>query len=126
MSDSKTHKTGPATSMGFETVADMPKERKARPSTVRDVAKEAGVSLATVSRVVNGVEVVSGKTRTKVLSAISSLRYYPNVHASELGRSNGGIARNRVVRVGALSGTKRAQTSHPKTDAQKEERAKTR
>ena len=41
--------------------------------TIYDVAKEAGVSLATVSRVINGCNVVKGPTRDKVQAAIESL-----------------------------------------------------
>jgi hypothetical protein len=63
--------------------------------TVRDVARLAGVSTATVSRVTNGASNVSCDARTKVLAAISKLRYRPNAHAAELGRANAGIRRNR-------------------------------
>ena len=63
--------------------------------TVKDVARLAGVSTATVSRVTNGACNVSSETRTKVVSAISRLKYSPNAHASELGRANAGIRRNR-------------------------------
>jgi LacI family transcriptional regulator len=61
--------------------------------TSKDIAKLAGVSTATESRVVNGAENVFCKTRTKVLSAISRMQYYPNAHAAALGRANGGIPR---------------------------------
>lgn len=88
-------------------------KRNTRPSTVRDVARMAGVSHATVSRVVNGSGSISHKTRTKVLNAVSSLQYYPNAHAAELGRANGGIARKRVVQADALSTSTRGQRSHP-------------
>jgi len=63
--------------------------------TLRDVAQLAGVSTATVSRVMNGAESVSSHTRSKVLSAISKLKYSPDVHAVELGRGKGGIPRKR-------------------------------
>ena len=65
-------------------------------TTIRDVAKSAAVSTATVSRVVNGTGNVSGETRTRVLIAISSLQYYPNAHAAELGRARGsGLPQSR-------------------------------
>ena len=70
-------------------------EASAASCTVKDVARLAGVSTATVSRVTNGACNVSNKTRTKVVSAISRLKYSPNAHASELGRANAGIRRNR-------------------------------
>ena len=46
--------------------------------TIYDVAKEADVSLATVSRVINGSEVVREDTRMKVQEAIEKLGYKPN------------------------------------------------
>src|SRR5579863_5574656 len=58
-------------------------------TTIKDVADLAAVSTATVSRVVNGTGNVSGETRTRVLTAISTLQYYPNAHAAELGRTRG-------------------------------------
>ena len=52
--------------------------------TIYDVAKEAGVSLATVSRVINGSNVVKGPTRDKVQEAIEKLGYKPNAIAQGL------------------------------------------
>ena len=52
--------------------------------TIYDVAKDAGVSLATVSRVINGSEVVKGPTRTKVEASIEKLGYKPNAIAQGL------------------------------------------
>lgn len=52
--------------------------------TIADVAKYAGVSTATVGRVVGGYGTVSIKTRERVMSAISSLGYSPNVVAQGL------------------------------------------
>lgn len=46
--------------------------------TVQDVAKKAGVSVATVSRVLNHSDKVSPKTREKVLQAIEELGFKPN------------------------------------------------
>jgi LacI family transcriptional regulator len=48
------------------------------PSTVRAVAKLAGVSPMTVSRVINNAESVAEETRQKVLRAIAALDYVPN------------------------------------------------
>jgi LacI family transcriptional regulator len=76
-----------------------PTGQKAVSSTVKDVARMAGVSTATVSRVVNGAPNVSGATRTKVLIAVSRLQFRPNEHAAQLGRANAGTARKRVVGV---------------------------
>ena len=63
--------------------------------TLRDVARTAGVSTATASLVINWAENVTDHTRYKVLSAISRLKYIPDVHAAELRRGKGGIPRNR-------------------------------
>ena len=52
--------------------------------TIYDVAKEAGVSLATVSRVINGSDVVKAPTREKVEAAINKLGYKPNAIAQGL------------------------------------------
>ena len=46
---------------------------------IHKVAKEAGVSVATVSRVLNESPSVSDKTRTKVKSVIEQLNYEPNM-----------------------------------------------
>lgn len=53
-------------------------------STLKDVAKHAGVSVSTASRVVNGKEYVSEQTREKVLQAIRELDYQPNLIAQSL------------------------------------------
>lgn len=52
--------------------------------TIYDVAKDAGVSLATVSRVINGSDVVKGPTKTKVEASIDKLGYKPNAIAQGL------------------------------------------
>ena len=55
--------------------------------TIYDVATEAGVSLATVSRVINGSNVVRPKTRDKVLETIQRLDFKPNQIARGLATS---------------------------------------
>ena len=52
--------------------------------TIRDVAKKAGVSVMTVSRVINGKRNVKESTRKKVLKAIEELGYVPNSIARSL------------------------------------------
>ena len=52
--------------------------------TIYDVAREAGVSMATVSRVVNGNKNVKENTRKKVLEVIDRLDYRPNAVARGL------------------------------------------
>ena len=53
--------------------------------TIYDVSEQAGVSIATVSRVLNGSANVSEKTRQKVLDVIDSSGYTPNAFARGLG-----------------------------------------
>ncbi len=53
-------------------------------TTIKDVAKQAGVSPATVSRVVNGQPYVTDDVRNRVLDAIQSLNYHPNRVAQRL------------------------------------------
>ena len=53
-------------------------------ATIVDVAREAGVSVATVSRVVNGNYPVKPETKVAVSAAIEKLHYVPNVQAREL------------------------------------------
>ncbi len=52
--------------------------------TIRDVARAAGVSIATVSRVFNGSSRVSEETRKAVRAAASKLDYWPNSAARSL------------------------------------------
>lgn len=53
-------------------------------ASIKDVAKEAGVSIATVSRVLNDVDVVNEETKKKVQEAIKKLGYRPNIVARSL------------------------------------------
>jgi DNA-binding LacI/PurR family transcriptional regulator len=53
--------------------------------SIREVAKRAGVSTATVSRVVNGTAPVDARTEKRVRLAIARTGYYPNTHARTLG-----------------------------------------
>jgi len=57
---------------------------------MREVARRAGVSLATVSRVLNNTEYISEETRRRVLAAVREFNYFKNVHARRLatGRSD--------------------------------------
>ncbi len=55
-------------------------------NTIRDVAKKAGVSLKTVSRVLNDEPMVSEDTRARVQHVIAQLEYVPNISAQRLAR----------------------------------------
>ncbi|MFC4737578.1 catabolite control protein A [Bacillus daqingensis] len=63
--------------------------------TIYDVAREAGVSMATVSRVVNGNPNVKPTTRKRVMEAIERLGYRPNAVAR-------GLASKRTTTVGVI------------------------
>ena len=56
-------------------------------STIYAVADRAGVSIATVSRVLRGTAAVAPRTRDRVLSAATELRYVPSGAASQLASS---------------------------------------
>lgn len=53
-------------------------------TTMKDVAKIAGVSTATVSHVINGTRNVSDEVRVRVLDAMAQIKYRPNVLARGL------------------------------------------
>lgn len=63
--------------------------------TIYDVAEQAGVSMATVSRVVNGNPNVKAATRKKVMKVIEELDYRPNAVAR-------GLASKRTTTVGVI------------------------
>jgi LacI family transcriptional regulator len=64
-------------------------------ATIYDVAREAGVSMATVSRVMNGNPNVKPATRQKVLNAMEALEYRPNAVAR-------GLASKKTTTVGVI------------------------
>lgn len=69
--------------------------REEKTVTISTVAKEAGVSMATVSRVVNGNPNVKPATRKKVLEVIDRLDYRPNAVAQ-------GLASKKTTTVGVI------------------------
>ena len=60
-------------------------------STLKDVAERAGVSIKTVSNVVNGYEHVTARTRARVQAALDELNYLPNLSARFLRKARVGI-----------------------------------
>ena len=52
--------------------------------TIRDVARRAGVSVATASRALNGKQVVSPNTRDRVLAVMDELGFSPSPSARRL------------------------------------------
>ena len=71
-------------------------------STIVDVAKLAGVTLTTVSRVINNRGYISEKTRNKVNEAMDQLGYQPNEIARQL-------TKQRINTIGIIV----AHISHP-------------
>lgn len=60
-------------------------------ATINDVARQAGVSKATVSAVINDSAAVKGSTRDRVLSAIDVLNYRPSQTTRPAGRKTKSI-----------------------------------
>ncbi len=58
--------------------------------TIKDIAKKADVSIATVSYVINGTKSISPETRKRVLKIIKSLDYHPSKSARNLVTGNTG------------------------------------
>lgn len=55
-------------------------------TSLKDVAQAAGVSIATVSRLLNGTLELPAETKTRIETAIRELNYLPNPHARRLSR----------------------------------------
>ena len=53
--------------------------------TIYDISKKAGVSIATVSRVLNGSDKVRPSTKKKVMDIIEKYDYTPNAFARGMG-----------------------------------------
>mgnify|MGYP002713069905 CR=1 FL=1 len=68
----------------------MRRKKSSKEITIKDVAREAGISYSTVSRVVNNKEYVKPATRQRVLAAMNKLGYQANLQARSLagGRTN--------------------------------------
>ncbi|HMO52277.1 MAG TPA: LacI family DNA-binding transcriptional regulator [Kiritimatiellia bacterium] len=62
----------------------MTRQGKSTRTTIKDIARECGVSLSTVSLVLNNNPRISQATRDKVLEAIERHQYQPNAFASSL------------------------------------------
>ncbi len=69
---------------------------KKQPPTIYDVARMAGVSISTVSRVLNMSTPVSEKTRMAVMNAVDGLGFIPKLDARER-------ARKDIGRIGVLT-----------------------
>lgn len=65
-------------------------ETKKRAATILDIAKSAGVSPSTVSRIINGSTPVAPEKQAAVMEAIKQLNYRPNSAAQQLVRGRSG------------------------------------
>src|SRR5262245_50434979 len=83
------HTRTPAITIGYNCA--MPKR-----ITIHDIARLAGVSSSTVSRVLNGSALVAEDKRSAVLAAISTHNYRPSATAQ-------GLKRGRTAAVGVLT-----------------------
>jgi LacI family transcriptional regulator len=76
-------------------VAHLEDVESSGPAKIHDVARRAGVSIKTVSRVVNHESNVSESTRAAVMEAVTALSYRPNMFAR-------GLASERSLLIGLL------------------------
>lgn len=83
-----------------------PADRRTRPTTLRDVAQLAGVSIATVSKSLNGREHVRPETRQRVQMAAEKLNFAPNSLAQ-------GLLTGRTGTVGLLTSDMEGRFSLP-------------
>jgi len=73
-----------ATGEASPTVPRVRADAAAGKATVKDIARIAGVSVSTVSRVLNNPDLVAAEKRAAVLGALRSHDYIPNQHARSL------------------------------------------
>ncbi len=59
--------------------------------TIKDIAKAAGVSTATVSRVINGYKWVTPEVRAQVNAVVERMKYAPNYSASAMAKGKSGM-----------------------------------
>lgn len=64
-------------------------------ATIYDVARDAGVGISTVSRVMNDSPSVSAETRERVLASIKKLHFYPNANAR-------GLTSSKITTIGIM------------------------
>ena len=74
--------------------------------TIRDVARKAGVSIASASRALNNLSIVSPETRDRIVEAARELKYVPHEGARSLTRRRcdaiGVVLPDLFARVGAV------------------------
>ena len=80
-------------------------------ATIKDIANITGYSVATVSRALNGKEVVGEKTRTRIQEVARELHYVPNAFARSLQKSRGAIGLRQWVMESSITITQQESTS---------------
>src|SRR3990167_3114069 len=85
----------------FDTCRSMQQHERGGKVTIIDIAREAGVSIKTVSRVINREEGVSEETRARVQALVNLLGYRPNVSARSLSSRRSYLIGAIFMRVGA-------------------------
>jgi DNA-binding LacI/PurR family transcriptional regulator len=83
------------------------------PTTIRDVAEAAGVSITTVSHVLSGHGRIAEQTRSRVEQAVVDLGYRPNVHAQQLVTRR---SRTLAIQVACFTGTTSSSALIPRSD----------
>ena len=68
----------------FEVRDGLLRQQRRHMITIRDVAREAGVSIGTVSRAFNGYQDINCETKARVFEVASRLGYSPNINAKTL------------------------------------------
>jgi len=79
----------------------MQRDPPAAKFTIVDIARAAGVSIKTVSRVINQEEGVGAETRARVLEIVAAMGYRPNVSARSLSSRRSYLIGVIFMRVGA-------------------------
>jgi DNA-binding LacI/PurR family transcriptional regulator len=83
------------------------------PTTIRDVAEAAGVSITTVSHVLSGHGRIANETRSRVERAVVELGYRPNVHAQQLVTRK---SRTLAIQVACFTGSTSSSALIPRSD----------
>ena len=76
-------------------------EQENRRATMKDVARRAGVTIGTVSHVINGTAPISEETTARVREAIRELNYVPNLAARHMRRKEKHTKEGRGVVIDA-------------------------
>lgn len=70
---------------------DASQKRQVRLLNIREIARQAGLSIATISRVINHPETVAPETRERVLGILESCNYSPKLAAKPPRKKTGAV-----------------------------------